>query len=298
MIALTGATGFVGARLLKRLIETGERVRVLGRKRPNRTDVEYFHWEASDAAAPRAAFDKCDAVVHLSGAPISQRWNAEVKRQIRFTRVEGTRSLVRALSAAGTPPPVLIAASAIGYYGDRGEEILTERSSAGSGFLADVCVEWEESARYAERSGVRVVSLRLGVVLGRGGAVGQMLLPFRAGLGGALGSGEQWMSWIHVDDVVELILFAARQPSVAGPVNAVAPHPVRNAEFIKALANAVKRPAFLRVPRFALHGIFGEMAEVMLSSQRVIPEAATAAGFHFRYNDVRSALSAAVAESA
>jgi hypothetical protein len=297
MILLTGATGFVGGRLLKRLLESGERVRALGRSRPEGEGVEFFRWELSDESAPPGAFENCDTIVHLAGAPISQRWNEEVKNKIRSTRVDGTRSLVRGLTAAGIRPKVLISGSAIGYYGDRGDETLTEKSAPGSGFLPEVCMEWEAAAREAEKAAVRVVMLRLGVVLGNGGALATMLTPFRMGAGGPLGSGRQWMSWIHVDDVLELILFASGRPDVAGPVNAVAPQPVRNSEFTKALAAAVHRPAVMPVPRFALKVLFGEMSGVMLSSQRVAPEAATAAGFRFRYDEIYGALRAAVREN-
>jgi uncharacterized protein (TIGR01777 family) len=296
MIALTGATGFLGGRLLKRLIESGERVRVLGRRRPEGPNVEFFQWEASNAAAPGGAFEKCDTVIHLAGSPISQRWNAEVKKEIRSSRVDGTNALVRGLLAAGTRPRTLVCASAIGFYGDRGDETLTEKSPPGSGFLPAVSVEWEDAARRAEASDVRVVLLRFGIVLGNGGALSKMLLPFRSGLGGKLGSGEQWMSWIHIDDAIELIRFAAQHTQLAGPVNAVAPQPVRNAEFTKALADVLDRPAFMRVPKLALSAMYGEMADVMLWSTRVVPEAATSAGFRFRYENVKSALAAAVSE--
>jgi uncharacterized protein len=297
MIALTGATGFVGGRLLKRLIDTGARVRVVGRKRPEGHNVEFFQWEASNPGAPGGAFENCETVVHLAGSPISVRWNAEVKKEIRATRVEGTNAIVRGLLTAGTRPRTLICASAIGYYGDRGDEVLKEQSAPGSGFLPAVCLDWEQAARQAESSGLRVVLLRLGIVLGNGGALSKMLIPFRSGLGGTLGSGQQWMSWIHIDDLVELVLFAAKNSNVAGPLNAVAPQPVRNAEFTKALGDVLDRPAFMRVPKFALSAMYGEMAEVMLSSARVIPEAATSAGFRFKYQDVRSALAAAVREA-
>jgi uncharacterized protein (TIGR01777 family) len=294
MIAVTGATGFVGGRLLNRLTESGERLRVLGRRRPEARNIEFFQWEASESAAPAGAFENCHTVVHLAGSPISQRWNAEVKKEIRASRVDGTKAVVRGLLAAGTPPRTLICASAIGYYGDRGDEILTEKSAPGAGFLPGVSVEWEDAARGAQASGVRVVLLRFGIVLGKGGALAKMLLPFRSGLGGQLGSGTQWMSWIHIDDVIELILFATRNTGITGPLNAVAPQPVTNAEFTKVLADVLDRPAFMRVPKLALSVMYGEMADVLLWSTRVIPETATLAGFRFQYDNVKSALAAAV----
>ena len=217
-----------------------------------------------------------------------------MKKELRSSRVEGTKAVVSGLLAAGTRPQTLICASAIGFYGDRGDETLTEKSAPGSGFLPAVCVEWEDAASRAETSGVRVVLLRFGIVLGNGGALSKMLLPFRSGLGGQLGSGGQWMSWIHIDDAIELIRFAAQNVHLAGPINTVAPQPVRNSEFTKALADALDRPAFMRVPKFALSAMYGEMADVMLWSTRVIPEAATSAGFRFRYDNVKSALAAAV----
>ena len=298
VIALTGATGFVGSRLLRRLIGGGERVHVLGRRQPEIPNIDFFQWQASDPAAPAGAFEGCDAIVHLAGTPVATRWTDEVKRQIRSTRVDGTRSIVRGLTGARTPPRILVSGSAVGYYGDRGDETLTETSPPGSGFLPEVCMEWEQAARQAEASGVRVITVRLGIVLGKQGALGKMLTPFRLGLGGPLASGRQWMSWIHIEDVVELILFAIGKSNVSGAVNGVAPQPVRNSEFTKALGETLRRPAMLPVPRVALKAIFGEGAEVMLASQRVIPAAAASAGFRFRYEDVRTALAAAVRESA
>jgi uncharacterized protein (TIGR01777 family) len=190
---------------------------------------------------------------------------------------------------------VLISASAIGYYGSRGEEILTESSAPGTGFLPDVCVEWERAASEAASSGVRVASARIGIVLGaEGGMLKQVLTPFRLGVGGPLGSGRQWMSWIHVDDLVEMLVFALSNPDLAGPFNAVAPEPVRNADFTKALATAVRRPALIPVPGFALKLAFGDMAEVMLASQRVLPAGMRSAGFAYRYPNLDAALADAV----
>jgi uncharacterized protein len=301
MIAITGATGFVGGRLLKRLIDGKERVRVLGRRRPpgaeGVSDNEYFRWEGSAAPAPVQAFENCHAVVHLAGEPIAQRWNAEVKQKIRSSRSEGTRSVVQAMTAASSPPGTLICASAVGYYGDRGEEILTETSAPGRGFIPEVCVEWESAAREAGQAGVRVVALRFGIILGpHGGALQKMLTPFRLGLGGPLGSGRQWMPWIHIDDVLEMILFAMRTAHVSGPVNTVAPQIVQNIEFTKALGRAVNRPAIIPAPRFGLKLVFGEMADTMFASLRVVPDAATAAGFRFRYKDLDTALRAIIRE--
>jgi uncharacterized protein (TIGR01777 family) len=198
---------------------------------------------------------------------------------------------VSALSKQSQRPQVLVCASAIGYYGSRGDEILTEKSDPGRDFLAQVVVDWEQSAREAEALGIRVVPLRFGVVLGKdGGALPKMLPPFRLGLGGRLASGQQWMSWIHVDDVIGLIRFALENSTVRGPMNATAPQPATNAEFTRELAAALHRPAILPVPRLALKLLFGEMAEVILGSQRVIPQAARSAGFQFEYPELRPAL--------
>ena len=203
----------------------------------------------------------------------------------------GTRHLVTAIGKMTERPRALISASAIGYYGDRGDQILTEAAPPGNDFLAGVCVEWETETRKAMEHAVRPTALRFGIVLGKeGGALKQMLGPFRAGVGGPVGSGKQWVSWIHQDDAVELILFALRNESIAGPLNATAPHPVRNLDFAKTLGHAVHRPSLVTTPKLALKVMFGEMAQVILASQRVVPEAATRAGFVFQYPELESAL--------
>ena len=231
-----------------------------------------------------------DAIVHLAGEPIAQRWNDEVKQKIRESRATGTRHLVQALSTLQKRPGVLVCGSAVGYYGSRGEEILTESSPAGSGFMADVCKAWEKEADLAESLGIRLIKLRTGVVLGaNGGALAKMLPPFKAGMGGKMGHGDQWMSWVHLDDLVGLIQHGLENP-VGGPVNGTAPNPVTNADFTKALAHRLGRPALVPMPAFSLKFMFGEMADVMLASQRVLPKAAEAAGYRFRYPDVESAL--------
>ena len=228
-------------------------------------------------------------MVHLAGEPVGQRWSASAKRRILDSRVEGTRALLAALRER--PPNVLVSASAVGYYGFRGDEILTEQSPPASDFLGQVVAAWEHEALEAEKLGVRVVRLRIGVVLGAGGgALQKMLLPFRIGFGGRLGPGTQWMSWIHLDDLVAMILFALRESTLRGVLNATSPHPVTNAEFTRALAHALHRPAVIPVPAFALRLLFGEMSEVLLGSQRAVPEAALLAGFEFRYPEIGAAL--------
>lgn len=272
-VLVTGATGFIGRRLVQSISAEGHSVEALGRATPD-------HAKLAEAAA----------VVHLAGEPVAQRWTRAAKERIRSSRIEGARRLVEALAALDRRPETLVSASAVGYYGSRGEEELTETSAPGRGFLPEVCIEWERAAAEAGRLGMRVVCLRFGVVLGRGGALAKMLPPFRLGLGGRLGDGRQWMSWIHVDDAVALIRRAIDSPEMRGPVNATAPAPVRNAEFTRELAAALHRPAVLPVPAAVLRLMYGEMSEILLGSQRVLPAAAQAAGFEFRYPELRHAL--------
>ncbi len=296
---ITGGTGFIGRYLIKRLA----RPVVLGRD-PDRIrrelgDVEASRWNARSPLDPEL-FTGVDTVFHLAGEPIaSGRWDTEKKERIRKSRVEGTRLLVDALGRTADPPATLICASAIGYYGSRGDEILSESSPAGHDFLAGVCREWEEEAQRAEGFGVRVVSLRIGVVLGPdGGALEKMLPPFRLGLGGRLGSGRQYMSWIHRDDLVGLLLYAADNGTLRGPVNAVAPHPLTNREFTATLARVLHRPALLPVPAFILKMMLGDFADVLLGSQRVIPEKAQKAGFPFAHPRLDETLAGLVAAPA
>jgi uncharacterized protein (TIGR01777 family) len=298
-ITVTGATGFIGARLVQNLLEAGHGVHALGRRRPAGlpATVRFSEWRSTEAEPPPESIATADAIINLAGEPVAQRWNPDVKQRIRSSRVDGTRILVTALSKQSHPPQVLICASAIGYYGSRGDEVLTETSAPGRDFLAQAVIDWEQAARQAEAFGIRVVSLRFGVVLGKdGGALAKMLPPFRLGLGGRLASGQQWMSWIHVDDVVGLIRFNLENSAARGPMNATSPRPVTNAEFTQELAAALHRPAILPVPRFALNLFFGEMAEVILGSQRVIPQAAQSAGFQFQYPELRPALARLLSE--
>jgi uncharacterized protein len=268
-IAITGAGGLIGTRLQERLVEAGHTA--LGIPR--------------DATPPA-----CDALVHLAGEPVAQRWTEAAKKRIHDSRVDGTRRLVNALSTQSKRPRVLVCASAVGYYGSRGDQVLTEASSAGSDFLARVVVDWEEAAQLAESLEIRVVRLRFGVVLGPGGALAKLLAPFRFGVGGRLGSGHQWMAWIHIADAVNLINFAVNYAAIRGAVNATAPHPVTNEEFTNRLATALHRPAILPVPAFALRLALGEMSEMVLASQRVLPTVAKSAGFPFQYPELHAAL--------
>lgn len=288
-ITVTGATGFIGRHLVPVLTARGDQVTILSRRAKEGVNPRYLTWDAR--SAPPVEAMNADAVIHLAGESVAQRWTAQVKQRIRASRVEGTRAVVDGLAAASHRPKVLISASAIGIYGSRGEEVLTERSAAGSGFLEDVSVEWEQESQRSVALGVRVVNPRIGIVLGRdGGAMERMLPPFRAGAGGKLGSGEQWMAWIHIADVVGLLLLALDREDIRGPVNLTAPNPVRNAAFTEQLASTLHRPALFTVPLFALKLLFGEMAQVLISSQRVMPEAATRAGYQFQFPQLGAAL--------
>ena len=232
---------------------------------------------------------------HLAGESVGEgRWTAAKKQRIRDSRVIGTRRLVEGLAALEQKPRVLVVASAIGYYGSRGDETLDESSAPGDDFLAQVCRDWEAEARAAEKLGIRVVNTRFGIVLGNGGALKKMLLPFKLGAGGRLGNGRQWMSWVHVDDVVGILLAAAIDEQYRGPVNTVAPTPVTNREFTRVLASVLHRPAIFPVPAFGLRLVVGEFAEVLLGSQRVLPKAAQRAGYAFHYPELAEALRAAV----
>jgi len=257
--------------------------------------VQLFVWDAMKGQPPADSLDGVDAVVHLAGEPIAQRWNDEVKQKIRDSRTTGTRHLVQALSTAQRRPAVLVCGSAIGYYGSRGDEVLTESSAPGDGFMADVCVAWEKEADVAESLGIRLVKLRTGVVLGaNGGALAKMLPPFKAGMGGKLGHGDQWMSWVHLDDLVGMIQHVLANP-VRGAVNGTSPNPVSNADFSKALGHSLSRPAIVPMPAFTLKLMFGEMSELLLASQRVLPKAAETAGYVFRFPVLEQALENIVA---
>lgn len=300
-IVVTGGTGFIGRPLCQRLVGLGHAVTVLTRNPGAARSVldprmSVIGWEGFRGPTDglMAALGDGDVIINLAGAPIAAgRWNAQVKDRLRQSREGTTSALVAALSELPTRPVLLISASAIGYYGSRGDEPLTEESPSGAGFLASLCREWEAAARAAERLGVRVVLPRIGVVLGRhGGALAKMLPAFRMGLGGPVGSGAQWMSWIHLDDLIELLLFLLNE-AVGGPVNATAPHPVTNREFARTLGRTLGRPAWARVPAPVLRLLLGEMAEeLLLTGQRVLPHRAEALGFRFRYPTLSEALGA------
>jgi len=291
-ITISGASGFIGRRLLKTLGGAGHSLHVLSRH--TGTNLPYgvplSGWDPVQGPPPRESLESADVVVHLAGEPVAQRWTLEARRRIRESRVAGTRHLVEALAELPRLPAALICASAIGYYGDRGDELLDETAPPGNGYLPEVCLAWEHEAQAAEALGVRVVRIRTGMVLDpRGGALARMLPPFRFGLGGRLGSGRQWMSWIHLDDLAALFRFAIEHP-VSGAFNGSAPEPARNLDFTRVLARLLHRPAVFPVPPLALRLMFGEMAEVLLESQRVVPRAAEAAGFPFHFRQLGPAL--------
>jgi uncharacterized protein (TIGR01777 family) len=293
-VLVTGASGFVGPRLLRLL----DRPVVLSRN-PDRSRAaigmlagRIVRWDPMQGPPPSEAFEGVDVVMHLAGESVAEgRWTAAQKARIRDSRVIGTRHLVQGIAQAAVRPRTLVSASAVGYYGDRGEEELTESAAPGRDFLAEVCVAWEQEALAARQHGVRVVTARTGIVLGAGGgALAKMLTPFKLGGGGPLGSGRQWMPWIHVADLARLYVHAAETTAVDGPMNAVAPHPVRNSEFTKALARQLHRPAFLPAPYFGLRLLFGEFAQVLFASQRVVPQVAVDSGFVFQYPEIAAAL--------
>ena len=299
---VTGGTGFLGPRLLRML----DGPTVLTRN-PDRARSSIGHlagrivaWNPADGPPPPEAFEGIDTVFHLAGESVGEgRWTAAQKARIRDSRVIGTRHLVQGIARATVKPQVLVSASAVGYYGDRGEEELTESSSPGKDFLADVCIEWEREALAAESAGVRVVTARTGIVLGAGGgALAKMLTPFKLGAGGPLGNGRQWMPWVHVADLARLYMHAAETASIRGPMNSVAPNPVRNSEFTKALGRQLHRPAFMPAPYIGLRILFGEFAKILFASQRVIPKVALDTGFVFQYPDIAAALREILAPAA
>jgi uncharacterized protein (TIGR01777 family) len=278
--------------LVKALLKDGHYVAVWSRKTggEKRIAVEAFRWDPLAGEPQEESLSGFDVVVHLAGEPVAQRWDAEAKRKIRESRVLGTRRLVSAISKVRHKPSALICSSAVGFYGSRGDEVLTESSRAGTGFLADVCVGWEKEADAAAGFGLRVVKVRTGVVLGLdGGALAKMLPAFQAFAGGALGSGKQWMPWIHVDDLVDMYRFAI-DGSFSGALNGTAPNPVTNSQFTAKLGEVMHRPALLTVPAFALRALYGEMAQVVLEGQRAIPEAAKNLGFSWKYPGLEEAL--------
>jgi hypothetical protein len=298
-ITVTGATGLIGTKLVAALRERGDQVTVLSRdadRASARLGVPAHAWDPLAGAAPVDALAGRDGVVHLAGEPVAQRWNAATKQAIHASREVGTRNLVAGLRAADPRPAVLVSSSAVGYYGKHGDERIDESVSAGDDFLADVCAAWEREARAAEEFGTRVVVIRTGVVLDKdGGALKTMLPPFKAGVGGPVAGGGQYLPWIHVDDVVGMYVTALDDPAWTGPVNASAPEPVTNRDFSKALGRALHRPAIAPVPAIALRLLYGDMAEIVTEGQRAVPARALELGYAFRRPQLDTALASALA---
>jgi hypothetical protein len=290
--AVTGASGLVGRALCERLRSRGDRILRLVRRSASAADE--LSWDPESGSLDATRLAGIAGVVHLAGENVAaQRWSPEFKQRIRDSRVQGTRTLVAALAKVEPPPRVLVSASGVGFYGDRGSQWVDESSAAGEGFLVDVCMQWEGEARKLSDK-ARTVQLRIGMVLSKGGgALAEMLPVFRFGLGGRLGSGNQYISWIHLDDLVSAVLHAL-DSEMSGPVNAVGPAPVTQSEFAHALGRALGRPAFLPVPGFALRTVLGEFASEVLGGQRVRPQRLLESGFTFRYSDLPSALAAAL----
>lgn len=292
-VLVSGASGLIGSELVPYLETRGHTVARLVRR-----EVDGIRWDPAARTIDRVSLTQFDAVIHLSGENVLARWTPAKQAAIRASRVDSTAFLATTLAALDRKPAVLITASAIGYYGDRGDEPLTEDSAPGSGFLADVCRAWEGAAEPATRAGIRTVQIRIGLPLtAAGGVLGQLLLPFRLGLGGPIGRGTQWCSWIALEDLLALFAFALDMRSLSGPLNGTAPHPVTNREFTATLGRVLRRPAFLAVPPVALRLLFGTAAAdgALLTGCRVQPARAVTAGFRFAYPDLEPALRRALA---
>lgn len=283
-IVITGATGFIGKHVIPTLQQAGHEIVTLGR-----SASANYRWDLTTSPPPEA-FENAGAVIHLAGEPVAQKWTPEAKQRIRDSRVLGTERLIQALSVTRNRPQTFIASSAVGYYGDRKDEELPETAPPGRGFLADVCKQWEAKADLAAALGMRVVKVRTGIVLGPdGGALAKMLPQFRMGAGGRLGNGRQWMPWIHIDDIVGIYRHAL-EGTASGPLNGAAPGIVRNEDFAYSLGQALNRPARLAIPKFILKWVVGEMADVLVASQRMIPRATEESGYQFRHPDLAAAL--------
>ncbi len=291
-ILVTGASGLLGQRLCAELEHSG--AKVIRAVRGDVVDPAHeIHWDPATHTIDAARLEGVDGVVHLAGENIAGgRWTESFKRKIRDSRVNGTRLICETLAKLNAKPQVLVCASAIGYYGSRGDETLSESAAPGTDFLARVCQEWEQACQPAREAGIRVVNMRIGVVLSpEGGALKQMLTPFRLGVGGKVGGGQQYMSWVAIDDVAGAIVFALANSHVEGAVNLTAPRPVTNYEFTKTLGRVLRRPTIVPAPAFGLRLGFGEMADaLLLSSTRVVPQRLTAAGYHFRQPELEGAL--------
>jgi len=305
-IAITGATGFVGSRLIEKLRDRGHQILVFTRNStkakkvfpnsafPNLETIEYNPKESGDW---QQAISGCDAVINLAGEPISERWTPQHKIEIMESRQLGTRKIVEAIKQAESKPEVLINSSAIGYYGTSETATFDESSASGSDFLAQVCQQWEAEAEKVKEAGVRLVIIRTGIVLGNGGALGKMVGPFKMFAGGPIGSGRQWFSWIHRDDLVNLIMEALKRSDMEGVYNGTAPNPVKMAQFCQTLGDVLHRPSWLPVPDFALELLLGDGAKVVLEGQQVLPKKTQSAGFQYQYPTLKPALTEILASA-
>ena len=289
-VMVAGSSGMIGTALVRLLLEEGHEVLRLVRRAPVADDE--VQWDPAANSIHTEALDGIEAVIHLGGVSIAgQRWTAEYKQEIRDSRINSTRLISEAIAQSDSKPAVFLCASALGYYADRGDEILTENSPKGEGFLANVTAEWERATLPASEAGVRVCNMRIGVVLSETGEIPRsMLTPFRLGLGGKLGNGRQYMSWIHIEDVARAFSFVLKRESLDGPINLAAPNPVTNAEFTKALGRVLSRPTLFRVPRFALRIAMGEVAQFAMASARLYPLKLIQSGFNYKWDDIEPAM--------
>ena len=297
-VLMTGATGFVGKVLVKKILAQGDEVVVLSRNKEKAKAVfgekcQYGEWKDTNTLPPLEVFNGVEGVINLMGEGIAdKRWSPEQKNKIRTSRLQGTTKLIEAISKLSQKPKVMVSTSAIGIYGSRGDEELTENSKTVHDFLGSLCTDWEKAASSVKDLGVRLVIIRTGVVLGKdGGALKKMLPPFKLGLGGPLGDGKQYMSWIHIDDLASMYIDGLKNPNLEGPFNGTAPHPLTNKEFTKVLGKTLHRPTFLPAPAFAIKAAFGEMSTVILDGQKVMPEKFLKHQFKFKYPDLEKALS-------
>jgi uncharacterized protein (TIGR01777 family) len=296
-LVVTGASGFIGSVLCSRLLQKGHTLTLLTRSAPRETSTgtkRWLHWRPGMSGDWESTLAGADGVINLAGEPIAKkRWTVKQKHQLRLSRIDTTVGLVRAIAKAKQKPKFLLNASAVGYYGPRGDETVGEEAPAGTDFLAALCRDWENEAMKAEKLGVRVIRLRTGIVLGAGGgALAKMAPPFKFYVGGPLGSGKQWMSWIQLEDEVGLIVHLIEHPQASGAVNATAPNPVTMKEFCRTLGQVMGRPSWAPVPGFALRLVLGEMAEMLVTGQRAVPTAAEKSGYRFRYPNLPEALRA------
>lgn len=291
-ILITGASGLVGGELIPALEAKGNEIFWLSRSVPKRSnDIQWDAYEGFEEAEFKK-LNGIDAVVHLAGENVGENWSDEKKKRIRKSRIEGTRTLVDALKKSENPPKVFVSASAIGFYGNRDDEVLTENSEVGEGFFPELCAAWEAESKKAAEFGARVAMPRIGIVLSKdGGALEKMVTPFKFGVGGTVGSGDQWMSWIAIDDLVRMIVFALENEEVVGPFNATAPNPAQNSDFTNTLGKVLNRPTILPVPAFGVKLLFGEMGErLLLEGCRVLPKKIQDLGFEFEFPDLEDAI--------